>query len=91
MGLNRKHTKEEIENLRLKAKGNKHALGLRWSEEQKQKIKGRYKGKKLPESTKAKMRLAQKGNKKFLGKKHSEKTKQIMCLNNLGEKNPAWL
>ena len=91
MGLNRKHTKKEIENLRLKAMGNKHALGYKFTEEQRLKLKGIHKGKKLPESTRAKMRLAQRGNKKFLGKKHSEDTKRKMCLNNLGEKNPAWL
>ena len=51
MGLNRKHTKKEIENLRLKAMGNKHALGYKFTEEQRLKLKGIHKGKKLPEST----------------------------------------
>ena len=90
MGLNRKHTKEEIENLRLKAKGNKHALGYRFTDEQKLKLKGKHQGK-LPESTVAKMRLAQKGNKKFLGKFHSKETKIKQSFAQTGEKNHAWL
>lgn len=60
MSFNRKHTKEEIENLKLASKGNKNALGYRFSDEQKLKIKGRYKGKKLPQTTKEKMSIAQK-------------------------------
>lgn len=91
MGLNRPHTKEEIKNLRQIALGNKHALGYRFTEEQKAKIKGRYKGIKLSSETRKKMSLAQKGNKKFLGKTHSKKTRDKMVLAQLGEKNHAWL
>jgi len=91
MGLNRKHTKEEIENLRQKSLGNKHAYGLKWTEEQKTRIKNRYKGKKLSLETRKKMSIAQIGNKKFLGKKHTEKTKKKMSESQSGDKNHAWL
>lgn len=91
MAFNRKHTIEEKELLRQKALGNKHASGYRFTEEQKAKIKGRYKGKKLSEETRKKMSLAQIGNKKMLGKKHKKETIEKMAQANLGAKNPAWL
>lgn len=91
MSFNRKHTKEEIENLKLVSKGNKNALGYRFSDEQKLKIKGRYKGKKLSDIIKEKMSIAQMGNTKFLGKSHTEESKVKMALAQTGDKNHAWL
>ena len=90
MSFNRKHTKQEKERLRVIALGNKYALGYRFTEEQKLKIKGRYKGRKLSEETKKKMSLAQKGNKKFLGKKHTKETKIKMSKSQRKEKNHNW-
>lgn|SRR3990167_2303241 len=91
MAFNRKHTKEEIENLKLASKGNKNALGYRFSDEQKAKIKGRYKGKKLSIEIRKKMTLAQIGNTKFKGKTHRQETKDKIAFAQTGNKNHAWL
>lgn len=97
MALNRKHTKEEIENLRQKALGNKHALGYRFTEEQKAKIKGRNKGKKCPahslrltgrkrpEHSVLMKRYAKEGRLSIMGAK-SENDKQI-----ISERNKKWI
>lgn len=91
MAFNRKHTTEEIERLKIASKGNKNALGYKFSDEQKAKIKGRYKGKKLSVATRKKMSKAQVGNKKFLGKTHTKETREKMALSQMGDKNHAWL
>lgn len=67
-----KHSKETIEKLKKVAKGNKYALGMKHSEEEKKRMSER--GKLRRHSDEGKKKISE-GNK---GKKHSEETKNKM-------------
>lgn len=81
----RKHTPEEIENLRIKFTGeNNHRYGKPVSEETKKKISESQKGKRLPEEQKRKISETLKRNGTFKGRPKPEGAgrppKAILCV-----------
>lgn len=81
------HSEESKKKMSEKAKGNKRNLGRVLTQETKDKISLKEKGKIIPDTVKAKMSEAKTGeNNSFFGKRHTEETKKKISEKKTGTK-----